>query len=525
MGKKTLKKNDLIILACMILFIAVAVFLYLLGGEGGKSDTGGGFSTLSDFNGRKVGVQTGTVFDEIVKESIPDAEILYYNSHPDMMTAIDTGTIDGIAGEEPTIKQMMAADGRLDYIHEYMTEYDFGFVFKKDDEGKRLCDDFSAFLQELGDNGHLEELQGIWFGSDESKKVAPDIDSLSGENGSISLACEALNIPFVYLLDGKYAGYELQLAYEYCKDRGLALIVSDMDFGSIIPAVTSGKDDFGCSSITITEERAESVNFSTPDYEGGVVMGIRASDAVGAETEVTEKKTPLEAIASSIEKNFITESRYKLILEGIFTTCLITVLSAIFGSLLAFLICVFRRLDSALAVPIANAFVKLMQGTPIVVLLLILYYVVFGHSSIDALWVSVLGFSLNFGAFVSEILRAGIESIDTGQREAALALGFSESQAFYKFIFPQAAMRQLPVFKNEIVTLLKNTSVVGYLAIQDLTKMSDIIRSRTYEAFFPLIMSAVLYFILAWILSCVVKLVFKAFDPRTKKRELGEVVK
>ena len=140
-------------------------------------------------------------------------------------------------------------------------------------------------------------------------------------------------------------------------------------------------------------------------------------------------------------------------------------------------------------------------------------------SGISAVWVAVIGFTLNFGAYVSEILRSGIDSIDGGQREAAIALGYTENRAFFKFVFPQAALRQLPVYRGEIVSLLKSTSIVGYIAIQDLTKMSDIIRSRTYEAFFPLIAVAIIYFILAGILTTVVNRLGKGIDPRRRKRE------
>jgi polar amino acid transport system substrate-binding protein len=157
-----------------------------------------------------------------------------------------------------------------------------------------------------------------------------------------------------------------------------------------------------------------------------------------------------------------------------------------------------------------------------VVLLMILYYVVFGKSGINAIWVAVIGFSLNFAAYTSEILRSGIESIDGGQREAALALGYSENQAFFKFIFPQASVRQIPVYRGEIISLMKNTSIVGYIAIQDLTKMSDIIRSRTYEAFFPLIATAIIYFILAWIIALVLNLILSKIDPKAKRAKAKE---
>ena len=134
-----------------------------------------------------------------------------------------------------------------------------------------------------------------------------------------------------------------------------------------------------------------------------------------------------------------------------------------------------------------------------------------------AIWVAVIGFTLNFSAYVSEIMRSGIDSIETGQTEAALALGFSQRQTFFGFILPQAAVHFLPVYRGEMISLLKSTAVVGYIAIQDLTKMSDIIRSRTYEAFFPLIATALIYFFLAWIISVALKLVLSRIDPRAGK--------
>ena len=177
----------------------------------------------------------------------------------------------------------------------------------------------------------------------------------------------------------------------------------------------------------------------------------------------------------------------------------------------------FRRSGGKFTNKVFDIYVKLLQGTPIVVLLMILYYLIFGKTGMAAIWVAVLGFALNTSAYTSEIMRSGIAAIDDGQRKAALGLGYSEQRAFFKYIFPQAAVNFLPVYRGELVSLLKSTSIVGYIAIQDLTKMSDIIRSRTYESFFPLISTAIIYFILAWILSAGVKLVLDHIDPRKKK--------
>ena len=155
---------------------------------------------------------------------------------------------------------------------------------------------------------------------------------------------------------------------------------------------------------------------------------------------------------------------------------------------------------------------------------MILYYIIFGKIDISAIFVSIIGFSVNFGAYVSEMMRTGIEAVDKGQIEAANALGFSKLQTFWKITFPQAARHFLPIVKGEFISMVKMTSVVGYIAIQDLTKVSDIIRSRTLEAFFPLIATAIIYFLVANILTLLLSRLEVKLDPKRGKNKLKGVV-
>ncbi|MBQ9384712.1 MAG: ABC transporter permease subunit [Ruminiclostridium sp.] len=470
-----------------------------------------------DYAGKTVGVGTGGMFDVLVENNIPDVKIIYFNSYPDMVTALEAGTVDALCMDEPVIKYVMATEEHaIEYLDEPIEEYDFGFTFPKTEEGRKLCNEFNEFLAKIKNDGTLHEKEDKWFSSDKNDHTLPETDSSDAGRGVLRLAVEPMIAPFVYLEGDRVVGYEVDIAYSFCKEYGYRLEITNMSFDAIIPSVITGMCDFGCSSMTITEERKENVYFSDPDYIGGAVLVIRSPDKGVTAQPVRTEQNFFVGIAESFEKNFIREDRWKLIVEGIGTTCLITGLSAVFGSALAFLVCMFRRTGSKLANLISDIYVKLLQGTPIVVLLMILYYLILGKSGLDAVWVAIIGFTLNFGAYASEIMRSGIESIDGGQREAALALGYNENQAFFKFIFPQAAVRFIPVYKQEIVSLLKSTSIVGYIAIQDLTKMSDIIRSRTYEAFFPLIATSVIYFILAWIISLLLKLVLKGFDKRGK---------
>ena len=190
-----------------------------------------------------------------------------------------------------------------------------------------------------------------------------------------------------------------------------------------------------------------------------------------------------------------------MLLNGLGKTILITVLSALFGTILAFLIILFRRTNSVLAGRISDIYILLMQGIPVVVLLMVLYYIIFANSGFPGWVVAVIAFSLNEAAYISEMMRSGIDAIDPGQREAALALGYTENQAFFTYIFPQSLKQIFPVYRGEMVALLKGTAIVGYVAVQDLTRMGDIIRSRTYEAFFPLVITALIYLIVAMVIA------------------------
>ena len=472
----------------------------------------------TDYIGKRVGIQTGSSFESMTFEKFPDSEYLYFDTFSDLITALANDKIDGFMANEPNIKMASMQQENISYLKKPLMEDNYCFGFQKNTErSNKLRTQFNELLAELKSSGELDNLNEKWFANDDDIQIIDD-SGLTGENGEIVVAISPDNLPFAYVSDNELKGLSVDFITLFAQKYGYTVKYEYGNTAACIAGITSGKYDILAGSLSVTEERKKSMDFSDVVYNGGVMLAVRSSDLTDTASISDADSSWLSTIKDSFEKNFIREDRYKLVLQGIGTTCLITLLTVIFGSILAFLICMFRRLNSLLAGKIANLYVRLLQGTPIVVLLMILYYVVFGNTGISAIWVAVIGFSLNFAAYVSEILRSGIESIDTGQREAALALGFSENQSFFRFIFPQAAIRQLPVYRGEVISLLKSTSIVGYIAIQDLTKMSDIIRSRTYEAFFPLIATAVIYFIIGWIITLILNIVLKQIDPRSKKR-------
>ena len=472
-------------------------------------------TSLSDFNKKeiRIGIQTGTTFGDLANEFLPEAECQFFNSNTDMAHLIVLGKLDGAIVDEPVAKSLCSNIQGLTYIKDYIEKAEFAFAIPKSEKGEKLKEQLDEFIKKSKKNGVTTELEDIWFGEDESKKTI-DFDSMTGENGIITLATNAEYAPFEYIQDNKIIGYDIDCAVRFAKEYGYKLNIEDMNFDAIITSLASQKYDLAAAGISITEERKQSVNFSEPNYEGGAVLVIRDSQ----KNSSANSGTLFSSLKSSFEKTFIRESRWRLIVNGISVTVLISILSAVLGTILGFLICALRMNGNKIVNGAALTYIRIMQGMPMVVLLMILFYIVFAKTGVSSITVAVIGFGMNFGAYVSEMIRTGILAVDKGQMEAALALGYTKPHAFLKVVLPQAARHFLPVFQGEFISLVKMTSIVGYIAIQDLTKAGDIIRSRTYEAFFPLVTTAIIYFIIAWILTRVLVSIQNRLNPKKRRK-------
>ena len=219
----------------------------------------------------------------------------------------------------------------------------------------------------------------------------------------------------------------------------------------------------------------------------------------------------LASVKEDFYLNFIKDDRYLWLLDGLKTTLIITVFAVIVGLIIGFLVAIIRSAhDKSGSFKILNAicrvYLTVIRGTPTMIQLLIMNFVIFGAVSINKIIVGGLAFGINSGAYVAEIVRSGIMSIDQGQFEAGRSLGFNYAQTMWYVIMPQAFKTVLPTLCNEFISLLKETSVSGYIAIQDLTKGGDIIRSRTYSAFMPLIAVALVYLVIVMIFTKLIQI-------------------
>lgn len=218
----------------------------------------------------------------------------------------------------------------------------------------------------------------------------------------------------------------------------------------------------------------------------------------------------INELGNKFYQSFIYDNRYLYFLDGLKYTLIIALFSALLGIILGTLVALIRDYYKEnkkiyILKKIADIYVYVIRGTPTLLQLMILYYVIFKSVDINIVLVGILTFGINSGAYVAEIIRAGFDSVGDGQREAAKTLGLKYGTMMKNIIFPQAIRNVFPALGNECITLLKETSIAGYIGIVELIKASDIVSSRTYDYFFPLIISAIIYLLLTFILTKIMK--------------------
>lgn len=484
--------------------------------SGGKEQENIVITTMDDLEGKSVSVLGGSVQDLLLSSKGPACEILRSERDDDALMMVETGK--ACAAIESDISWLLKMDSypNVVAVGERIDPIPIGFAFGKN--RVELRERFNIFLAGFLAQNDIEKMKLEWADAD-SERAMPQPSEVSGENGTLHFAVSAITQPFEYIRNGEVVGLEAEILARFAISENMKWDFCDVAFSGLIPYIQSGKADAGCSILCITPERSQSIDFSDPWIsESSMILVNRKYAPADLAGEVEkDDKTFFRSLKESFYKNLIKEDRYKMILQGLDSTILISILSALFGTLLGIILCYASMRKNKFVSKATNIFIEFMRCMPQVVFLMIMFYLVFGHTSISGLWVAIIAFTLCFGAYTSVIFRTSVQSIDKGQNEAALSMGFSNLKAFVNIILPQTIQRALPVYKGEFIGLVKATSIVGYIAVFDLTKAGDIIRSRTYEAFFPLIMVTIIYFLVIWLLTIVLRFAESKTQPKRKK--------
>lgn len=457
----------------------------------------GTISGVDDLPGKRIGVQLGTTGDLYVTSYEEDGSgtvVERYNKGADAIQALRQGKINCVViDEQPAIKFVEQNSG-LRILEEEFTLEDYAFVIAKENE--ELLEAVNGALEELKEDGTIDNITKNYIGAESEVGKYPYEKQDVERTGTLTVATNAEFPPYESYENGEVVGIDIDIMQAVCDKLGLEMQIEDMAFDSIISAVSTGKVDIGASGFTVTEDRKKNINF-TDTYTTSKQVIIVADESVVNESA---------SFAEKFHTNFIEDSRYMYLLKGLGNTLVITLFAMIIGVVFGFLIAIVRTShdrNGGLAIlnAICKGYLTIVRGTPVMIQLLIIYYVIFQNINTGKVLVAIIAFGLNSAAYVAEIVRSGIMAVDVGQFEAGRSLGLDYKQTMISIILPQAIKNILPALCNEFISLLKETSISGYIGLMDLTKGGDIIRSVTFEAFMPLIAVAVIYLLLVMGLS------------------------
>ncbi len=512
---KGMNKKSALLLALTIAVCTVLASFAPAFAEGDNEMTPkNGITTIAQLDNKNIGVQTGVLYEDEIKDEIEGEEWLYYKMPNDMIPALESNKIDAYLIEEVGFYAQRYEHPELMRLEEKAGQSEFAVIVGNNEKQEVLFAQIQEYIDAKEADGWLSQLYDYWVVNwDPNTCHIENVPETTGENGKVSIAIEGGYEPFSFESNGEFSGYDVEFMMNFCAEYGYEWDFRAMEFDSIAPGCIAGKYDFGMN-IVVDEERAEASVLSDPYYVCDLVFVV--------EGEYEDEMGFFERLQYRFYKTFIKEDRWKLFAEGVGNTMLITVASMLLGTIVGFACYMACRHGNKLANGVMGVFNWFFEGIPTVVFLMLLAFVVFLNVK-NMNIVAIFGFTLIFGCGMFDMLQVGCNAVPKGQTEASRALGYSDAQSFFRIILPQAAQHFMPIYKNNVISLLKETSIVGYIAAMDLTKMGDLVRSRTYEAFFSLIAVTVIYFVLEGILLFLMGLVEKKIN--TKRRPPETILK
>ena len=468
-------------------------------------------NSIDDLKHARIGAWPGSAYELKTREIFPDAQIFNFYTLGDMIYNLQEHKLDAFVVGKVYVENFLHDGIEGKYLPQSLGEVPLSYIFTKNERGHKLCNQMNEFLAKVEANGELDALKSKWLFGDESERIFTK-SNLSGENGKIKIVTDAQSTPFEYLREGQQVvGFEVELLDKFCAAYGYTYEIEIKDFLTMLADVATGNADIGMNALEKLPEREKNALFSNPHYIEQAVVVV--------EVESLDDGNFFAKLTNRIKNTLINDGRWKMILEGTGRTLAITFASIIFGTLLGFAVYMLYREDNRLVKKIIDTIYRTLQGVPMLVLLLFFYYVIFGSVEVPASFVAVVVFSIVLSISVFVMLKSGAESIARGQTEAALSLGFSERRAFVKFILPQVIRNNFKQYQLALNVTLMETAIVGYISVQDLTKMADLIRARTYDAFLPIIATAIIYLLLSKLLMFVTDRIEQRINPKNRSRE------
>ena len=490
-------------------YLLILLSLFVLCGC--SSDEKQTIRSIEEAKGRNIGVLSGSFHIQYLQDNHPEVNLVYFNNVSEGLMALKNNKIDGYATDDSMVNSFKREYKDADYFVVKGVATEAGFIFS-DRAGEKLAE-FNEFVRKKQETDYFKKEKEKWI-ENEYKGEEP-LEYAKGSKKLNIIACSSAE-PYAYIYNGQSVGYAIEVINDFAKEYDYELVLDTSNLDGLLSGVASNKYDAGVEPLTKTEERKKTLTFSDTILVSEMVVIVRGD---GSTSNNGTNENFIETLKNKIYRTFVEEDRYQIILNGLLTTVLITTASLLIGTILGFGIFLLARKMNKTFKKAMDVIAYVTSGLPVVVLLMILFYIIFAQSKLDGKAISIIGFSIIICFTVYGLLKTGVGAIDIGQFEAGLALGYSENKTLFKFILPQALRIIMPSYRNEIISLIKSSSVVGYVTVEDITRASDIIRSRTYDAFFPIIVTAILYFVLSGIIVKIVDILQKRYLPSEKTKD------
>ena len=458
----------------------------------------------ADLSGLRIATQSGSCYD-VELSPRTDIELQRYNTLSDAIQALRHGNADVLLNDETALNAYVCREQGIKPLLRGEKAYPTSFMFPKEDTA--LADAFNATLARLKADGTYDRIIDYWLNDRYIDADTFPRIPMPEQGRPIRVACACATAPLSFMSGDEWYGLEIDLLREFANDQNRPLEIKFYDVTAAIMSLKTRKADLLSGGVFITPERQLEFSFGEPYYDFHSTYFALDSESGNSKSGLAERSK------HAVHKNLLAEDRWRFITDGLWETLIISFFAILFGSLLG--IVVYRMGESRRrwARSIAKVYNGFIAGIPELVLLLVLLYVVFAKSGLSADVVAIIAFAMCFASGAADIYKTSLAAVPHGQTEAGLALGFTPVQTFFNIIFPQAVKHGLPLYKSLCINILKATSIVGYIAIQDLTRAGDLIRSRTFDALVPLLVVTVLYFLLVWLIAAL----FNGVSKKQKK--------
>ncbi len=461
--------------------------------------------------GTTIGVDSTLNVQEDIKKKFPNANISYYTSI-NGLEALKLGKIDVYILGDTLFKaaQYNGMTGVKAIPDSCLLARDVAFGISDQCAVPDFEKKVNAFVDKMSTDGTIEQIYDKWIvkGEITPSSEMPRTKNPTGTTITVGTVGEML--PFSFYHGSDLTGAEIEITYLLADYLGVNVEFDVASWDGLISGLSVGKYDLVASALYVDESRKKEILYSKPYFKEELLYLVK--DTESADTDW------MSQLKYRINRTLIENDRWKTLISGLETTLIITFGGFFLANIIGAIFCALSMSKKKVLNIIASVYIGFMQGTPIVVLLMIIYYIIFGKTDVSGVLASIFGFGLMAGADLALSFKSALRSVDKGQWEASYSLGFSKYKTFFGVIFPQAAVGMLPIYFSQFIALMKGTAVVGYVAVMDLTKMGDIIRSATFDAVFSLLIVAAIYLVMAQIMILVSKMILKKVDPMLRKR-------